>query len=107
MIPDRVDGPANGRDVLAMREHRISLCGNPHASKFAGQIGKVGDLDAGDVIEIPGIVAIAADAVGHFSHPVRDITNLLVKALPLAGNGGAALAAVTLADTGDEQGLAG
>src|SRR5256885_17195497 len=40
VIPDRVDGSANGRDVLAMGENRVALFGNPHALEFARQIGK-------------------------------------------------------------------
>src|SRR3984957_159941 len=59
VIPDRVDGAANGRDVLAVGEHGISLLGNANAGEFTRQVGEVGDFDAGDVVEIPCIVAVA------------------------------------------------
>src|ERR1700737_4435488 len=38
VIPDRVDGPANGRDVLAVRKHCVFLFGNPNAREFAREI---------------------------------------------------------------------
>jgi hypothetical protein len=88
-------------------EHRVSLFGNPHAAEFARQVGKIRHLDAGDVVEIAGIVAVAADAVGDLPDPAGNVLDLLVKALPLAGNAGAALAGVALADAGDEKRLAG
>src|SRR6267154_3098093 len=52
VIPDRVDGAANGRDVVAMGEDRVSLFGNPHTAEFARQIGEVGYFDAGNIIKI-------------------------------------------------------
>jgi hypothetical protein len=66
------------------------------------------NLDAGDVVEVSGIVAIAADAVGNFSDPVRNIADLLMEALPLIGNAGAIVQLIdAFADAGDEQRLAG
>jgi len=85
VIPDRVDGAANGRDVLGVGEHRVFLFGNPHAGELARQVGEIGDLDAGDVIEIAGIVAIAADAVGDLPDPV----GVLAAMRRLAGDDGA------------------
>src|SRR5467141_4379318 len=107
VIPDRVDGAANGRDVVAVREDRVSLFGNPNAAEFARQIGEVGHFDAGDVVEISGIVGVAADAVGHRPDPAGKVRNGLMKALPLTGYRRTGLAGVTLANTGDEQRLAG
>src|SRR6266404_52732 len=107
LIPDRVDGAANGRDVVAVVEHRISLFGDPNAAEFARQVGKIRYFDAGDVIEVAGIVAVAADAVSHLPDPAGNVRHGLVKALPLAGNAGAALASVALANAGDEKCLAG
>jgi hypothetical protein len=60
VIPDRVDGAANGRDVIAVGEDSVFLFGNPHPAEFARQVGEVDHFDAGDVVEIAGIVAIAA-----------------------------------------------
>ena len=51
--------------MLRMREHRITLLGNADAAEAARQIGEVGDLDPGDVVEIAGIIAVAADAIGN------------------------------------------
>src|SRR5947209_13385987 len=107
VIPDRIDGAPNGGDVVLVRENSISRFRNPDAAEFARQIGKIRDLDAGDIVEISGIVAVAADAVGDLADPVGDLCNLLAEALPLTGNGGAALPGVTLADTGDEKGFSG
>ena len=74
MIPDRVDGAPNGRDVLGVSEHRVSLFGNPHAGELARQVREVGDLDAGDVVDFAGIVAVAVSAHGidgfRFAPPI-------------------------------------
>src|ERR1700694_388934 len=107
MIPDCVDGAANGRDVVAVGEDRVSLFGNPNAAEFARQIGEVGDFDAGDVVEISGIIAVAADAVSDLPEPPGNVPNGLMEPLPLAGNAGAVLASVTLTETGDEKRFAG
>src|SRR6266403_4332741 len=107
VIPDRVDGAANGRDVVAVGEDRISLLGYPDPAEFARQIGEVSHFDAGDVVEISGIVGVAADTVGHRPDPAGNVLHRLVKTLPLAGNGGAALTGITFADAGDEKRFAG
>ena len=95
--------------MLAVGEHGVALSGYPDPAELARQVGKIRHLDAGDVIEIAGIIAVAANAVSDLSDPVGNRARLLVIALPLAGNaGGAAVAViVTLADAGDEHGLAG
>src|SRR4029077_15690702 len=87
-------------------EHGVFLPGYPHVGEFAGQVGEGGDLDAGDVVEIPGIVALAEDAIGHLADPCGNAVDRLMKALPLAGNGSAAFAVIAFADAGDEQRLA-
>ena len=92
--------------MLGVGEHRVFLPGYPHVGEFARQVGKVGDLDAGDVVEIPGIVGVAADAIGRLADPCGNAVDLLMKALPLAGNGGTAFAVIAFADAGDEQRLA-
>jgi hypothetical protein len=81
-------------------EDSVSLFGNPNFCEFARQIGKIRDLDAGDVVEIAGIVAVAADAVGDLPDPSGNVRLGLLKPAPLARNGGAAFPSVTLADTG-------
>src|SRR2546429_8185186 len=104
MIPDGVDGAANGRDVVAVGEHRISLFGNANATEFGGEVGEVGYFDAGDVVEIPGVVSVAADTIGHLPDPPGNMRDRLVEALPQAGNGGtSALPDVALAETGVEE----
>src|ERR1700688_2758428 len=107
VIPDRVDGAADGRDVVGMGEDRIALCGNPHLRKFARQVGKIRHFDTGDVVEIAGVVAVAADAVSHLPDPSGNVVHRLMKAVPLAWNAGAVLVIVALAETGDEQRRAG
>src|SRR5450432_2189941 len=106
LIPDRVDGAANGGDVVAMAEHRVALFGDPHTGELAWQVGKVRHFDTGDVVEIAGIVAVAADAVSDLADPAGNILDRLMKALPLAGNGGAGFAEVTLAEASDQKRLA-
>ncbi len=91
-----------------MGEYRIFLLRNPDAAEFARQVGEVGHFDAGDVVEISGIVAVAANAIGNLSDAIGNFTDLLVKALPLVGNAGAAIfAGAALADAGNEQRFAG
>src|ERR1700730_10256561 len=107
VIPDRVDSTANGRDVVAVREDRVFLFGNPDAMEFARQVGEVGYFDAGDVIKVSCVVAVAANAVRHLPDPAGNVRDGLMKALPLIGNAGAVLVVVALADTGDEQRPAG
>src|SRR3954466_4910797 len=92
--------------MVAVRKHRVSLFGNAHAAELARQIGKLRYFDTGNVVVIAGVVAVAADAVGHPADPARKVLDRLVEALPLAGDGGAGLPSVTLAETGDEQRLA-
>src|SRR6478752_2534211 len=40
MIPYRVDGAADGRDMLSVGEHGVFLFGNPHAGELARQVGE-------------------------------------------------------------------
>jgi hypothetical protein len=91
VIPDRVDGAADGRDVLGVGEYSVFRFGNPHTGELARQVGKVGDLDAGDVIEIAGIVAVAADAIGDLADPCRDVVDGVVKLVPQVRDSGAAV----------------
>src|SRR6266478_4447105 len=64
VIPDRVDGAANGRDMVAVGEDRVFRLGNPDPAELTRQIGEVGHFDAGDVVKVSGVVAVAADTVG-------------------------------------------
>lgn len=88
--------------MFAVGEDGVSLFGNPHPLEFERQAGKVGYFDAGDVVEISGIIAVAADAVGDLPDPIRDISDRLVEALPMSRDRGAALPGVALAETGDQ-----
>src|SRR5260370_26538656 len=103
LIPDRVDGPANGRNVLAMGEDRVFLFGNANARKFARQVGEVGHFDACDIVEISGVVAIATDAVSDLPDPARNILHRLIKALPLSRNPGAVVVIIALTEARVEQ----
>ena len=88
-----------------MGEHGITLLGDTDAAELARQVGEVGDLDAGDVVEAR-IVAVAADAIGHLPYAIGNFVDLLVEALPLVRNSGAAVfMGAALADAGDEQGF--
>src|SRR5262245_53218021 len=62
LVPDGIHGVADGRDVLALREHGVALGGKAHAGELARQVREVGDLDAGDIVEVPLLVGVAADA---------------------------------------------
>src|SRR3954470_5636284 len=88
LIPDRADGAADGRNVFGVAEHDIALCRNPHAGELPRQVGEVGNLDAGDVVEIAGIVAVAADPESETADAVGNLADLLVKLLPLVGDAG-------------------
>ena len=107
MIPDRVDGAADGRDVVGVGEHRVALLGDAHAAEVARQVGEIGDFDAGDVVEIAGVVAVAADAIGDLPDPAGKVVDVLMKAMPQGGNAGAVLEADALAEAGDQHRLAG
>src|ERR1700712_3890068 len=82
VIPDRVDGAADGRDVFGVGEDRVFLFGNPHPRKFARQVGKIRDFDAGDVVEIAGIVAVAANAISNVADARSDMRDGVMKLLP-------------------------
>src|SRR5260370_34780970 len=84
VIPDRVDGPANGRDVIAVGKARVSLFGDANAAELARQIGEVGYFDPGDVVEVAGVIAVAAAAVSHLPDPAGNVLHCLATALPLA-----------------------
>src|SRR3954468_2483103 len=94
-------------EMCSRCENRVSSFRNPDAAEFARQIGKIRYLHAGDIVEISRIIAIAADAIGDFPDPVGNILDLLMEALPLAGNGSATLPCIALADAGDEKRLSG
>src|SRR5882757_4023918 len=108
-IPDRVDGAADARDVVLVGEHEIFLRRDPDQGELARQLGEIRDLDAGDVVEIAGVVAVAADAIGQFAELTGNVGALLVEIVPLVRNAGAATIAklVALTDAGDEERLAG
>ena len=65
-----------------MGEHDVAMLGNPHAAEFGGEVVEAGDLDAGDIFEISGPVAVAADAVGDVADLARDVAELGHKTLP-------------------------
>src|SRR5258708_880085 len=91
-----------------MRKDRVFLLGDANVGEFARQIGEVGDLDAGDVVEVSGVIGVTADAVSHRPDLAGNVLDRLMKALPLSGNGGAAaLPIIAFADAGDEKRLAG
>ena len=73
--------------MLGVGEDGVFLFGNPHARELARQVGEVGDLDAGDVVEIAGIVAVTANAIGDRSNARGNVGDLLVEALPQSRNG--------------------
>jgi hypothetical protein len=53
-------------------EDRICLLANPHAHELGRQVGEITHFDAGDIAEIAGVVAIAADAVSFRSDSVEE-----------------------------------
>src|SRR6201987_2359302 len=106
VIPDGINGAPDRGDVVLMGEHRVSLRGDAHAAELARQGGEVGDLDAGDIVQIAGVIAIAADAIGDGPDPVRNVPVLLMKAAPQQRNAGAAFVAEAATDAGDQESLA-
>src|SRR5262249_53906928 len=80
VIPDGVDGPPDGRDVITVGEDRVFLRWDSNAAELARQVGEVGDLNAGDIVEIAGVIAVAADAIGDRPDPGRNILDQLVEA---------------------------
>src|SRR5262249_12602292 len=106
-IPDRIDGAANGRDVVLVGEDRVFLLREADAAELARQVGKIADLDTGDVVEIAGIIAIGTDAIGDSPDAARRGRDHLVKALPQAGNAGAVIVAEAIAEACDQDWLAG
>ena len=97
--------------MLGVGEHRVALLGNADATEAARQVGEIGDLDAGDVVEIAGIIAVAADAIGDLRFSLADargnVGDLLMEAVPQPRNGGAVVAGDALGGTGDEECLCG
>jgi hypothetical protein len=90
-----------------MAEDRIFLLGNSNPAEVARQIGEIPHFDTRDIVEIAGIVGVAAYTIGNWPHPLRNVGHRLVKPMPLAWNGGARLAVVALTDAGHQQWLAG
>ena len=94
--------------MLGVGKHGVFLFGNPHPLKFARQVGEVGHFDGGDIVEIAGIVGVAADAIGDLADPAGDIVDGLIETLPQARNEGAfVFVGAAFADTGNELGFAG
>jgi len=75
--------------------------------KSPRQLGEVRDLDAGDIVEIPGIVGIGADTVRYLADSSGKAVDMLMEARPESGNAGAAFVAEAIADAGDQNGLGG
>jgi len=61
-----------------------------------------GSPDAGDIVEISDVVAVAANAIGRLPFSVRNIRNRLMEALQLIGNAGAVFVIVSFAEAGNE-----
>src|SRR5581483_3270316 len=93
--------------MLLVTEHRIALLGDTDAAEIARQVGEVRDLDAGDIVEIPGIIGIGANAVSYLSDPSGKAVDILMEARPESGNAGAAFVAEAIADAGDQNRLGG
>src|SRR5881227_414933 len=94
-----------------MGEHGIALLRDADATEAAGKVGKVGDLDAGDIVEISGVIAVAANAVSHLIFSLADarwnVGHVLVEALPHPRDDGAVVAGDAFSKTGDEESLCG
>src|SRR3984957_11779967 len=103
MVPDRIDGVTDGGVGGAGGEHGITLLGHPDTRERTRQIGEIGDFNARDVVEIAGIVAVAADAISDFADAMGNIVDRVMKALPLAWNARTVLVGVAVADARHEQ----
>ena len=68
--------------MLAVAEDGVFLLRDAHPAEFARKVGEVGDLDASDVVEIPRVIAVAANPEGDPPDPARDVVHLLMKPMP-------------------------
>src|SRR3954453_10783103 len=107
LIPDRVDGAADRGDVICVGEHGIAVLRDTDATEAAAEIGKIGDLDPGDIVEIAGVVAVAANAVRHLADARWNVGHVLVEALPHPRDDGAVVAGDAFSKTRDEESLCG
>src|SRR6185437_1868803 len=80
--PDRVDGAPDRRDVLGVPEEGIALGRNAHAAELRRQSREILHLDAGDVVEIAFVIAVAADAVGGAADRAGNVAEIGLEALP-------------------------
>src|SRR5258708_3564685 len=107
LAPDCHDCAADGRDMLTMGKHGISLRADPHATEAGGKIGKIGHFHACDVIEIALVISIVGNAERVPAGLTRNVSQIGHEALQLGRDSLAGLGGVTLAQTGNEQRPAG
>lgn len=93
--------------MILVPENEVLLGRNTEAAKCVGNFGEIPDLDAGDVIEVILIVAIAANAIRNVADLTCNMPDMGCKALPLRRDRLAALAIVARAQPCDEKRLAG
>jgi hypothetical protein len=87
--------------MSAMRENGVALRGNRQLHQLGRQPRKTQDFDAGEIIDIAGLVHIPTDAVGFPIDLPRDASEILrAEALPQRGY----LRPVVVSETAPEAG---
>src|SRR6185312_12331950 len=81
-VPDRAPGAAYGGNVTAVSEHGVPLRCDAHPTEFARHAGEVGDFDAGDVVTVACVVAVANHAVGDLADLIGYVAKVRQETLP-------------------------
>src|SRR5579883_1703601 len=103
LVPDRVPGAPDRRDVLTVGKHRILLRRDSDAGKVRRNPGEIRDLDTAQVIEIPLIIGVVPDTERRLTDLPGNGSKVRQKSLPLRRDSGARLARVALGNSGQEK----
>ena len=88
-----------------MLEHRVRLGRNPQPRELGGLARELANLDAADVIDAPGFVGVADDAVRHVADLPGNGSEIRHEAIPLGGDA-CVRSHVSFAEPEDEQRVA-
>jgi len=106
VIPDRLPGAVDCRDVPRMREHGVRRGCDAQPFEVRGLIGERIHLDARDVLEAARVIRVAAAAVRGVSELALDVLVVRQEPIPLrwdASDRGAAARAIRAFEAEDQE----
>src|SRR5215469_3425742 len=102
LVPDCVERPPHGRDMVRLPEHCVLLGRNPDAAPILRDPAEVRYLDTRDVLRIAGVIAVANYAIGGAADLSLDVPKVWPETLPLRRDVRAGLRCVALAQPSDQ-----